>query len=144
VSRRIGLGLALACAAALLAVGVAAVRAATAPGFAGCRAYVVHHPKLIVRPTSIVAACGDGNFYFTGLSWSTWSASGGSGAGTAHQNDCDPYCAAGHFHTYPATVRLDLPKSCNGRRELTRLSWHFTDGVPKGNKRSGNETFRCA
>jgi len=61
-----------------------------------------------VRPRSIVIACADG-------------------AGTGHQNDCTPYCAARHFHAYPLAVRLDRVARCGSRKELQfiRLTWTF-------------------
>jgi hypothetical protein len=91
-----------------------------------------------------MAACADGNFYFTGLRWSRWSADSASAAGRAHQNDCTPYCAAGHFHVYAARVTLSAARTCGpGRREFTRLAWVFTRAKPKGAARSGSETFRC-
>ena len=77
-----------------------------------------------MRPHSIVIACGDGNLYLTGIHWRTWNAVTAAGSATAHQNDCTPYCAAGRFHTYPATVALSQPKSCKGTVVFTRITWH--------------------
>jgi hypothetical protein len=131
-------------AAAAAAFAAAASASSDLPGFVGCRAYVSTHPRLVIRPASIIAACADANFYFTGLRWSRWSDSSASGAGRAHQNDCTPYCAAGHFHVYAASVTLSAPKTCaSSRREFTRLAWTFTRTKPKGVPRSGSETFRC-
>ena len=94
-------------------------------------------------PSSIVAACGDGNFWFGSLRWKTWSATGATAAGSAHQNDCIPYCAAGHFHAYAASVSLAGARRCAGKLELTRISWRFTKAKPAGIPRTGAETFRC-
>jgi hypothetical protein len=58
------------------------------------------------RPGSFTLACADGNDYLTGLSWASWTPKLASGYGTQHENDCIPYCAAGHFHTYPVLVVL--------------------------------------
>jgi len=95
-------------------------------------------PKPVVRPRSIVAACGDGNLFFTGLRWSRWGATSAAATGTAHLNDCKPFCAAGHFHTYPARVTLGGVETCAGKRELTRLSYRFPAKYG-----SGSERFRC-
>ena len=92
----------------------------------------------------IVVACGDGNFWFAALRWQTWTATGASATATAHLNDCTPNCAAGRFHTYPATVRLSAPKTCKGKHELTRISWRFTAAKPAGVDRTGTDTYRCA
>jgi hypothetical protein len=134
--------------ASLLALGLAGVataRGARVPGFLGCRSFFAHSPVPLVRLRSIVLACGDGNFYVTGLRWTRWDAARADGVGTGHENDCTPYCAAGHFHTYRVAVRLDRPRVCGARRarEFTRVSWAFTARKPRGAPRSGSETFRC-
>src|SRR5487761_1357699 len=59
-----------------------------------------------VRPGSFTLACADGNDYLTGLSWTSWTPRLASGYGTQVVNDCVPYCAAGHFHSYPVLVVL--------------------------------------
>jgi hypothetical protein len=125
----------------LLGVTVAAAHAGSMPGWTGCRAYSAHDPQPIVRPASIMAACGDGNFYFTGLHWTSWTAQRAAAVGVAHANDCTPYCAAGHFHTYRAAVSLSLPQSCGAKREFTRLTWRFAHAHDGQN---GSESFRCA
>ena len=60
----------------------------------------------MVRPKSFVLACADGNAAFVKLAWSTWAPGLASAQGTLVLNDCTPYCAAGHFHRYPALVVL--------------------------------------
>jgi hypothetical protein len=129
---------------ALALVPVAAGgRTAGTPGWAGCRAFTGHAPVLLHRPRSIMIACGDGNFWVGALHWKTWTAGGASATGTAHANDCDPYCAAGHFHIYPVAVTLTSAKTCGGRSEYTKLAWRFATTKPQG-PRSGSTTFRCA
>lgn len=124
---------------ALAAGAVGGTAAATrAPGFVGCRAYTAAHPRPVVRPRSIVAACADANLYFTGLRWSSWTAKGAVATGVAHQNACTPNCAAGRFHIYPAHVTLSVPRSCAGKRELTKLVYRFA-----AKHGSGSQTFRC-
>jgi hypothetical protein len=59
-----------------------------------------------VQPGAFTLACADGNDYLTGLSWTNWSPRLASGYGTQVENDCTPYCAAGHFHRYPVLVVL--------------------------------------
>ncbi|MCL2395404.1 MAG: DUF4232 domain-containing protein [Acidimicrobiaceae bacterium] len=57
-------------------------------------------------PTQIIMACGDGGEVFQGLSWTSWGASSASGTGQLSVNDCTPYCAAGTFHQFQASVTL--------------------------------------
>lgn len=119
--------------------------AASVPGFTGCRSFVSRSAVAVVRPRSIVIACADGNFYATGLEWTRWDARGADGAGTGHENDCKPYCADGHFHTYRLAIHLGGVATCGSRRELqfTRLTWRFVGPKPPG-PRAGSQAFRCA
>lgn len=57
-----------------------------------------------VRPSSFILACADANDYLTELSWTSWGPYLASAVGTQEENDCIPYCAAGHFHAYPVDV----------------------------------------
>ncbi len=132
--------------AVVVGMAAAATPAAGVPGFTGCRSFFSRSAVAVVRPRSIMIACGDGNFYVTGLGWTRWDASGAEGAGVGHQNDCKPYCAAGHFHTYRVALKLGGVAVCGSRREpqFTRLSWTFAGPKPAGVARGGSETFRCA
>jgi hypothetical protein len=99
-----------------------------------------HHAQ--VRPAEVVFACGDGNFYVTGLLWTHWGAADAEGRGVGHQNDCTPDCASGHFHTYKLSVRLSRPVVCvKARREFSRLAWRFTATKPAHVTRAGSETL---
>ena len=57
-----------------------------------------------VRPGSFILACADGNDYLSGLAWTSWAPGLASATGVQVENDCVPYCAAGHFHRYPVDV----------------------------------------
>ena len=101
-----------------------------------------HHAE--VRPARVVFACGDGNFYATGLSWTHWGTADAEATGAGHQNDCTPDCAAGHFHTYKLRVRLSRPVVCvTGRHEFSRLAWWFIATKPAQVLRAGSETLPC-
>jgi hypothetical protein len=93
-----------------------------------------------------VVACGDGNFFVTKLRWKSWSLDSAVATGTGNQNDCKPYCAGGHFHAYPISIRLSKPVTCvPGRREFARIAWHWMTATPKLARipRSGSETLPC-
>jgi hypothetical protein len=127
----------LATSVALLVLGgslTGATARAGAPGlpsFLGCEG-----TRPAVRPHSIVFACADGNFYVNSLRWSSWTTESASAVGIGHQNDCTPFCAAGHFHAYPSvSIRLVRPETCtNGRRLFTRITYRFLRGRPPGEK----------
>lgn len=81
------------------------------------------------RPADYVLACGDGNSRLTSLRWERWASGEAEGRGVNVVNDCVPYCAAGTFHGYPVTVRLDAP-SGGEVRHYTRVTLTFTAARP--------------
>jgi hypothetical protein len=84
----------------------------------------------LTRPSSLSFG-GDGNFYLTGLRWSSWKMTAASAVGKAHENDCVPFCAEGHFHVYSVSVSLSRAELCsNGRVEYTRISYRFLGKRP--------------
>jgi hypothetical protein len=85
-------------------------------------------PNCITRvaaPRKLTFSCADGNFYLSDLRWRDWGAPVATASGTAHANDCTPYCAAGHFHTYRITVETSRLRACLGRRQYLRLVVHY-------------------
>jgi len=122
-------------AAAVLPVSLSA--AATLPVYGGCTS------KVAVRPHSIVFTCADANFYAAGLHWSRWDGKQAVATGTAHANDCAPYCAAGHFHTYRIDVTLSAPVVCAHLDEFTKVSWRFPSAKPAHLPRRDSESFSC-
>jgi hypothetical protein len=86
----------------------------------------------MVRPKSFVLACADGNAAFVKLAWSTWASGLASAQGTLVLNDCTPYCAAGHFHRYPALVVLWGSKTVRaGVHAYTELTEILTGPRPR-------------
>ena len=76
-----------------------------------------------VRPARYTLACADGNDYLTGLAWTSWGPGLASATGAEHVNDCIPYCAAGHFHSYPVNVVLWGSKAAGpGRQRYTKIT----------------------
>jgi len=85
----------------------------------------------MVRPKNFVLACADGNAALQKLAWSTWTPGLASAKATLVQNDCTPYCAAGHFHSYPALVVLWGSKAIgHGEHAYTRLTMILTGARP--------------
>ncbi|GKQ33996.1 hypothetical protein [Streptomyces sp. A012304] len=64
-----------------------------------------------VRPDAFLLACGDGNSRLVSLKWDHWKAGSAKATGVSVVNDCEPYCAAGTFRSYPVVVRLDEPRA---------------------------------
>ncbi|MGI5460730.1 hypothetical protein ACQEWB_47715 [Streptomyces sp. CA-249302] len=89
------------------------------------------HPE--VRPSAFMLACGDGNSRLTSLKWSQWGSASATAQGINVVNDCKPYCAAGTFHSYAVTVRLDHPRSWKKQpqvRHYTRMTLVFSGSRP--------------
>ncbi|MGW1606212.1 hypothetical protein [Streptomyces eurythermus] len=87
------------------------------------------------RPIDFILACGDGNSRLTGLHWSEWTPGEATAVGVNVVNDCEPYCAAGTFHAYPVTVRLDGSKPWKehpGFERYTRISLTYPGDRPEG------------
>lgn len=81
-----------------------------------------------VRPRRYVLACGDGNEYLAGLRWSSWT-SHAFGSGTHAFNDCVPFCARGHFHSFRVLVvlwRAEPRPGHAGERYFTRFTLIYT------------------
>ena len=76
----------------------------------------------LIRPSRIILACADANYQLTHMRWPHWGGHVARGHGYVYANDCIPFCAGGHFHSTPATVRLFRPRRCsvNGRWNYTR------------------------
>jgi hypothetical protein len=103
--------------AAAASLALPAAAATTPPTIPDCYSQVV-------APREMVLACGDGNLSLEDLSWTSWGAATATASGNARANDCDPYCAAGTFRTYPVSVTATGLRTClSGRRQYTHLEW---------------------
>jgi hypothetical protein len=105
----------------------AAERVYIAPGFSAGGA--------VYRPSKFWAS-GDATLLFRSIRWSHYGRRSASGAATGEINDCEPDCADGSMHTYPARIELTKVKRTCGRLFYTRLRIHWTGAVPPGLKRS--------
>jgi hypothetical protein len=59
-----------------------------------------------LRPTNYVITCADANASWKMVRWSSWGGKDAVGRGYLYLNDCQPDCAAGHFHSYLSQVVL--------------------------------------
>ncbi len=57
-----------------------------------------------VKPATYVISCADVNSKFTDLHWFGWGNATAYATGTAHWNDCQPTCVAGHWRSEPVTI----------------------------------------
>jgi len=61
-----------------------------------------------MRPTEI-AYSGDGTNVVTGLTWTSWTATGATGTGTSDIDSCVPSCAAASPDNVSTTITLSDP-----------------------------------
>lgn len=125
------------------AMCLGALLAAVGSASAGQTAYVpsdCQHEHY--KPRKIVIACADFGYYLTGIRWSHWGTTSATGRGTAHVNDCKPFCFNGHFHAYPVTVRLTGRRECL-TTQFSRIQVTFLAAVPSGFDRRSKEPLIC-
>ncbi|GDY28454.1 hypothetical protein [Gandjariella thermophila] len=107
--------------AAVPSASAASPATSTAPAAAGTVLVNCEH-RAEVRPANFLLACADGTLRLDGMRWTQWGPRAAVGTGQQVVNDCDPYCAAGHYHSYPVRVTLDTPRPWPGHPGLT----HYT------------------
>jgi hypothetical protein len=96
----------------------------------GATAWINDCGPLVSAPAQLILACGDGNYLLTHLRWRNWGRSVATASGTVRANDCKPYCAAGHFHSYAATVAVDHLARCNSAHYYARLTITYANTRP--------------
>jgi hypothetical protein len=61
------------------------------------------------------------------MDWGTWHRFRATGHGVFHQNDCDPSCAEGTFHTVRGRLLLKHPVRCRHHYAFARASITFEE-----------------
>lgn len=91
---------------------LAASAGAAAPVF-----WKSYRQPVAVEPTRIDINYSTGLAWVTKLTdWQGWGGGRASSAGIAHVNTCIPFCAAGNYKAYRATVTLYKIRACGGNR----------------------------
>jgi len=97
----------------------------------------------VVAPKTLTLACADANYSLVRMSWQRWGAAATAGTGSASANDCTPYCAAGHFHTYPVTATASHLRTCHRKRQYTLLVLRYPGKRPAGIGPTDTWKFPC-
>jgi hypothetical protein len=127
------MGIAAGTAAATTGSGQKTVHVAVSPARPAAVPEVFNCQKAQVKPGTFILTCADGNDVLSRLSWSSWTASSARGTGTDMVNDCQPYCAAGKFHSYPADVTFSrsVPVPGHpGQHYFSRVTLRFPGARP--------------
>jgi len=121
----------------IIALALAGAIAVPALASGDARRVVGDCTKSQVRPATIVVACADANLQLTHLRWASFGAATAHASGSYYINDCNPYCAAGHFHSYPVKVVLSQAAVCPDKHDDYReATVTFTGSRPSGVKSS--------
>lgn len=136
-----------------LAAGlIAALSAIVYPGVSRANPTPIALPDCVgkpeIKPKDMTIACGDGNFRIEKIQWTGWGETFAAGVGTGTLNDCEPYCAAGHFHNYPMVVIASGRQTCpNGQPAYAMVTYAFIGRSPlpasAQNAKDASMSFPC-
>lgn len=76
------------------------------------------------RPASIVLSCADANSFLKHVRYTAYGEHRARGGARFVYNDCQPNCAAGHFHHFHVRVTLKRVRDRHGMALFTRLVTH--------------------
>jgi hypothetical protein len=99
---------------------------------AGTTPLISNCGKFVAKPKQMTLFCADLGGFLEKLRWRSWGSARASATGIASVNDCSPYCAAGHFHSYPITVTGGRLMKCGATWHYNLLTVTFTGARPKG------------
>ena len=79
-----------------------------------------------VTPASVTLTCADAGISASRLQWTGWGQTFAAAQGTMSINDCKPYCAAGHFHSYRVILIASGKQRCpNGSPAYKTVTYAF-------------------
>jgi hypothetical protein len=106
-------------------------------------AWISNCGPLVSAPRALVLACADGNYELASLRWSSWGRATATATGIARANDCTPYCAAGHFHSYRITASAGRLTRCGRARFYARVTIVYPGARPKDLAKRDVHTLSC-
>jgi hypothetical protein len=109
----------------------------------GATAWLWNCGPLVSAPSSVILACADANYELASLRWRGWGRATATATGKARANDCNPNCAAGHFHSYRVTVTATALKACGKARYYARLTISYAGARPAGIAKRDVHTLGC-
>jgi hypothetical protein len=125
----------------IVALALAGAIALPALASGDARRVVGNCTKSQVRPPTIVVACADANLALTRLRWTSFGGATAHASGSYHVNDCTPYCAAGHFHSYPVRVVLSQAALCKDKHDDYREATVIFTGSRPSTVKSSHRTL---
>lgn len=98
----------------------------------GATAWISNCGPLVAAPRELTLACADAGIALIRMHWAGWGEPTAIGTGLVSENDCNPYCAAGHFHSYPVRATATKLTPCGRARYYAHLDVAYTGKRPPG------------
>lgn len=73
------------------------------------------------KPSSIILSCADANSFVKRIHYTSYGAQTAKAGARFVYNDCEPNCAAGHFHHFHVQITLKRVRDHYGKALFTRL-----------------------
>ena len=106
-------------------------------------AWINNCGPLVSKPTELVIACGDGNYFLSKLRWSGWGTPTATATGVAEANTCTPNCAAGKFKSYRMTATATRLTTCGKAKYYGYLTITYPGARPAGTAKRDPHTLGC-
>ena len=95
--------------------------------------YVVNCVTFEEKPVELVLYCADAGQILNEISWSSWTPTEATGAGTSTANDCEPSCAEGKDVISAVEIKLTKPvTSESGKRVFSNIEIQYDKVQPSG------------
>lgn len=95
--------------------------------------YIVNCVTFEEKPVELVLYCADAGQILNEITWSNWSPTTASGAGTSAANDCEPSCAEGKDVISAVEITLSAPvTSESGKRVFSKIELQYDKVQPTG------------
>jgi hypothetical protein len=95
--------------------------------------YVVNCVTFEEKPVELVLYCADAGQILNEITWSSWTPTESTGAGTSTANDCEPSCAEGKDVISAVEIKLTKPvTSESGKRVFSNIEIQYDKVQPSG------------
>jgi hypothetical protein len=95
--------------------------------------YVVNCVTFEEKPVELVLYCADAGQILNEITWSSWTPTQATGAGTSTANDCEPSCAEGNDVISLVEIKLTKPMTSeSGKRVFSNIEIQYDKVQPSG------------
>jgi len=95
--------------------------------------YVVNCVTFEEKPVELVLYCADAGQILNEITWTSWTPTEATGAGTSTANDCEPSCAEGKDVISAVEIKLTKPMTSeSGKRVFSKIEIQYDKVQPSG------------